>query len=292
MADSFYIRIRGEVKGPLSREQIVSQIRKKRLGRHHELSVDAVHWERAGDIPGLFDATVVLREEQPAVAAAVASVEAADSSGTASAAGATVGGLNADWYYAKGRNNIGPVTADELRAMLATGRLLGSDRVWHSSLEDWTPAQDLPQFMGSVADPGGARGQSSAQQGGSRKSIPKATFLEVLMGTSAGASLPEDAIYKYPNLTRYLLVAEGALRILFLVLLLALTAGFVVVVGDQARHLDLPLIIGVVIGAGFALVLQTLLLWLIFISCLAVLEVIRILIKIEDNTSQFTGNPE
>ena len=59
MAESLYIRIRGEVKGPWSREQIVALIRKKRLGKHHELSPDAVTWTRAGDFEGLFESTVL-----------------------------------------------------------------------------------------------------------------------------------------------------------------------------------------------------------------------------------------
>ncbi|MFN9977057.1 MAG: hypothetical protein ACK58T_44870, partial [Phycisphaerae bacterium] len=65
MSDTFYVRIRGDVKGPLSRELIVSQIRKKRLGRHHELSEDAVTWQRAGDFPGLFESNIPERDPEP-----------------------------------------------------------------------------------------------------------------------------------------------------------------------------------------------------------------------------------
>ncbi len=286
MADSYYIRIRGEVKGPLSREQIVSQIRKKRLGRHHELSADAIHWERAGEIAGLFEPAAVPKEETQQNAYS-GSVD--DAAATVSAPAA---GTDAGWYYAKGRNNIGPVTADELRAMLATSRLLGTDRVWHNTLEDWTPAHDLPQFMGSVADPGTNLNTQPEPRSAGRKLVPKATFVEVLMGTSQGASLPDDAIYKYPNLTRYLLIAENALRIIFIILLLAGTTTFVVIVGQNVENMEAPLLIGAVIGGGFALVFQAVVVWLLFISCLAVLELIRVLIKIEDNTSQSVGNFE
>ncbi|MEZ6040020.1 MAG: GYF domain-containing protein [Planctomycetaceae bacterium] len=281
MADAYYIRVRGQVKGPLSREQIVSQIRKKRLGRHHELSEDAVHWERAGDIPGLFESKFSASEE-PVVAAATAV-----DSGVGGSQPAVEENSDAGWYYAKGRNNIGPVTAAEIKSMLATSRLQGSDRVWHGSLEDWTPAQDLPQFMGSVAD-AGASPVGDRRQTQQKAVIPKATFLEVLMGTSKGASLPDDAIYKYPSLTRYLLVAEGACRIMFVLLSLAVTSGFMVLVGQevQNRFNDIAIILGVVLIAGIALVLQMVMLWLLFISCLAALEVVRVLIKIENNTSR------
>lgn len=287
MADAYYIRVRGEIRGPLSREQVLSQIRKKRLGRHHELSEDAVHWQRASDIPGLFESPAAAPDESAAAPAAVA---AATDGGPTAVQPAADGDAGAGWYYAKGRNNIGPVTAVEVKSMLATGRLLGTDRVWHSSLDDWTPAQNLPRFMGSVADHG-VSGVNPSRQTQGRPSVPKATFLEVLMGTSKGANLPDDAIYKYPNLSRYLLIAEGTCRIMFAILLLAVTAGFIVLVGQQVQTAsrNFPVLIGVVIAAGFVLVLQSVILWLLFISCLAALEVIRVLIKIEDNTSQPVG---
>jgi hypothetical protein len=61
MSDSYYVRIRGEVKGPVARSELVSQIRKKRMGRHHEVSTDAVTWMRAGDVPDLFEPVVAVR---------------------------------------------------------------------------------------------------------------------------------------------------------------------------------------------------------------------------------------
>ncbi len=283
MSDSYYIRVRGEVKGPLSREQIVSQIRKKRLGRHHELSADAVTWERAGDIQGLFEPAI--SSQQPIIEPVAVQTPNSASTTESTKDSASANG----WYYAKGRNNLGPVSADELRAMLATSRLLGTDRVWHETLEDWTPAQDLPQFMGSVADAGASSRRSERRSDG-KQSVPRATFIEVVMGTSRGASLPDDAIYKYPNLTRYLLIAEGAARILFVVLLLAVVSGFIVIVGQQMqfRDLDIAETIAVVLVAGIALVLQSIMIWLLFISCLAALELVRILIKIEDNTAELS----
>ena len=54
----YYIRVRGEVKGPWTEAQIQSQIRRKRIGRHHELSTDATNWQRAGDIAELFESAV------------------------------------------------------------------------------------------------------------------------------------------------------------------------------------------------------------------------------------------
>jgi hypothetical protein len=71
MSDSFYIRVRGDIKGPFSRPHLISLIRKKRIGRHHELSVDGTHWQKVGDVEGLFEAITpkVLLPEFSAVAA-------------------------------------------------------------------------------------------------------------------------------------------------------------------------------------------------------------------------------
>ncbi|HQE28034.1 MAG TPA: AIM24 family protein, partial [Phycisphaerae bacterium] len=45
-----------------------------------------------------------------------------------------------EWYYAKGNQQLGPVTTQELQAMAADGRLSPEDLVWKEGLADWTPA--------------------------------------------------------------------------------------------------------------------------------------------------------
>lgn len=149
MSDSYYVRIRGEVKGPVARSELVSQIRKKRIGRHHEVSPDAMNWVRAGDVPDLFEPVVEVRE---AVASQIehASTENSRAAGSRTRADESANQTDTEWFYAKGRNRLGPVTENELRTMLATGRIAGSDLVWNQSLEDWLPASQLPQFASLV----------------------------------------------------------------------------------------------------------------------------------------------
>ena len=145
MSDSYYIRVRGEVKGPIPKDQVVMQIRKKRLGRHHEVSTDALNWVRAGDVPDLFEPVVAVRA---AVAAPIQQpfIETSKATGSRIRADESVNQTETEWFYAMGRNRLGPVTENELRTMLATGRIAGSDLVWNQSLEDWLPASQLPQF--------------------------------------------------------------------------------------------------------------------------------------------------
>lgn len=290
MSDSFYFRVRGEVKGPFSREQIVSLIRKKRLGRHHELSTDAVIWTRAGEVEGLFESIAPAREE-PEVGYATAVPEADSKQDTGAAQRSSFHGSSSEddddeWHYAKGRNTLGPISSNELRAMLATGRLLGSDRVWNSSLADWVPAEDLPQFMGSVReDSQRSRGTSGPKSSTGSVNKGSSSYFDIVFGLSSGAALPDGSLYKYPSLTRYLQISEGINRIFFVLGLLG-TAGwyiFMVAASGFARE---GWIVAVMIFVGFAaLLLSWLLLWFFFISAMAALEFVRVLIKIEDNTS-------
>lgn len=43
------------------------------------------------------------------------------------------------WYYAKENNQFGPVTEDELRAKLAAGEVVATDKVWREGMPDWQP---------------------------------------------------------------------------------------------------------------------------------------------------------
>lgn len=292
MSDSFYFRVRGEVKGPFSREQIVSLIRKKRLGRHHELSTDAVIWTRAGEVEGLFESMAPAREE-PEVGYAIAVPEADSKQDTVAAQRSSSNGSSSEdeddeWHYAKGRNTLGPISSNELRAMLATGRLLGSDRVWNSSLADWLPAEDLPQFMGSVReDSSRPRAATSPRGGGGGGGSGggSSSYFDLVFGLSSGTSLPEGSLYKYPSLTRYLQISEGINRIFFVLGLLG-TAGWYIFMVAASGFTREGWMVAVTIFVGFAgLLLSWLLLWFIFITAMAGLEFVRVFIKIEDNTS-------
>lgn len=272
MSDQYYIRIRGEVKGPLAREQIVAQIRRKRLGRHHELSTDAINWLKAGDMPEFFEPAIVPRDQimpvdpQPVEAEPVQVPPQAKPE-------STTGDSDGDWYYAKSGNKLGPVSASDIQMWLSSGRLKTSDLVWHESFDNWIPAGDLPQFA------------SAAQSAGSQTNVggmPPAGFWEVLMGTSAAAKLPEDAVHKYPNLTRYLKIAETSIRVVFVLILFLNFAALIYVVGRAWSEQQWDVVAGGLIAAP----LQALLVWLVFISCMAALEFVRVVIKIEDNTSR------
>ena len=286
MSDSFYFRVRGEVKGPFSREQIISLIRKKRLGRHHELSTDAVIWTRAGEVDGLFESVAPARDE-PEVAYAIPETETKQEpagSGRSSSSSSGSDDQDDEWHYAKGRNTLGPISSNELRAMLATGRLLGSDRVWNSSLADWLPAEDLPQFMGSVREDTQRPSSTSAPRGGSGNGGRTTSFFDIAFGLSSGTALPEGTLHKYPSLTRYLQISEGINRIFFVLGLLVAAGWYIFLVAASGLTRDAVTIVGTIFVGFAGLLLSWLLLWFVFIAAMAGLEFVRVIIKIEDNT--------
>ena len=48
--------------------------------------------------------------------------------------------MAAQWYYAKGGQQLGPVATEELRALLRSGDLKAADLVWKDGMPDWSPA--------------------------------------------------------------------------------------------------------------------------------------------------------
>jgi len=152
MNDVWYVRVRGEVRGPLPHEELLSQIRKKRLGRHHEVSRDALQWQRAGEIRELFEPLV------PVLQPAASPDTSATGTTSLSNPGLEPAGFarNATprdvvWFYAKGGSRNGPISETELLALINAGQLEGSDLVWNEQLEAWTPLRQVPRLTNSSA---------------------------------------------------------------------------------------------------------------------------------------------
>jgi GYF domain 2/Domain of unknown function (DUF4190) len=57
------------------------------------------------------------------------------------------------WYYARGGEQLGPVSADELKGKLASGELSPQDLVWSEGMGNWQAAASVPQFAGAAAGP-------------------------------------------------------------------------------------------------------------------------------------------
>jgi len=282
MADNYYVRIRGEVKGPISEDQLIAQIRKKRLGRHHEVSTDAVNWMRAGDVPQLFEPVAVAQVPvQPTQVEERADSDDDDRRPQRSHLSEDQDPDATEWFYAKGKNRLGPVTEAQLRMMLATGRVTGSDMVWNESLDDWIEAGNLPQFAGVTGAPEQRANPLVSKSEPERR---PAGFFEVLLGLSQGAGLPSESSWRFPNLTRYLALAEGVLRILFVLQVAVIVVGWGYEI-YRAFQIENAFRLIVVALVGPVAVLAN---WLVFLTFLAAIEVVKVMVRIEHNTSKST----
>lgn len=54
------------------------------------------------------------------------------------------------WYYARGGQQHGPVSLDELRSLAASGQLEAKDLVWNPSMADWLPAGTVGGIIGAA----------------------------------------------------------------------------------------------------------------------------------------------
>ena len=61
MMEQYWIRVRGQVKGPFEEEQLQALVRRGQLSRIHEISADGDSWLRAEEYPQLFLSAVPVR---------------------------------------------------------------------------------------------------------------------------------------------------------------------------------------------------------------------------------------
>ena len=54
--------------------------------------------------------------------------------------------MTANWHYAKGTKQVGPVSCDCIRTLLANGQLSSSDKVWREGLSNWVEARLVPEL--------------------------------------------------------------------------------------------------------------------------------------------------
>lgn len=55
------------------------------------------------------------------------------------------------WYYAVRGKQCGPVSEDELKELLASGRLPSDSLVWKPEMPDWQPAARVPELADCLA---------------------------------------------------------------------------------------------------------------------------------------------
>jgi len=62
----------------------------------------------------------------------------------------------AQWYYTRGGQQAGPVSADQLRQMAATGQVAPNELVWREGMANWQPIGSVPDLGAAAAPPAAA----------------------------------------------------------------------------------------------------------------------------------------
>lgn len=57
------------------------------------------------------------------------------------------------WMYARGQQQFGPVTLEQLKQLMHTGQVQGADLVWRDGMPQWVPAQSVAELRGGDAAP-------------------------------------------------------------------------------------------------------------------------------------------
>lgn len=151
-SDTWFYRERGEIKGPFTQSQMQSLVRRRRVGRHMEVSQDSYQWVRAAEFPELFETSLTKKVRKSSDSILLAPKESAPddsarSGGDAeeevfevvpSPVKAETGNLPQEWHYIIGdREPVGPIAAEELIDLIQTGKVRPDDLVWHSGMTDW-----------------------------------------------------------------------------------------------------------------------------------------------------------
>jgi hypothetical protein len=174
-----FIRVRGKVVGPFGFDKLVALARKGQLSRMHDVSIDQMSWERAGQsYPQIWEEwTVMAPTPQPVEAQDVnfegnAGETAIEIDTSQSTEGAAM------WHYTKGGSEQSPITLDELKHLFSLGELTSDEDVWTEGMSQWRNAGDVPALADVV---------------GGKRPIPSGS-------SGLGAQVPQQQGYAQPQI--------------------------------------------------------------------------------------------
>lgn len=99
---------------------------------------------------------------------------------------------SAQWYYAQGDKQIGPVTSAQIRQLAGAGVLGQEDLVWREGMEEWIPAQGIKGLFKTESQTAGtfSNGPSAATEA----KIPEMASLPPVMETAMETAMePSDS---------------------------------------------------------------------------------------------------
>jgi hypothetical protein len=138
----YFVKIRGRTLGPFTADRLRQMAQQGQLSRINLISNDGQDWVKAGEFPDFFEG--VGSPARTAVAAVA----------TEPAVVAPVNGASnqakAEWHYAIGAQQHGPVTFGQIRGLVANGTLASGELVWKEGMADWEPVSSVPELAASL----------------------------------------------------------------------------------------------------------------------------------------------
>jgi hypothetical protein len=163
-AETWYVRARGRIQGPLSWAQLRALRDRGQLARFDQVSRDRQSWTPADSLErlfpragsgGAFVPAARARDRGPKSGSEPESVgflflDDDETSVAGRAVDSGSAGFVADepagWYYAESGTPQGPVGFSALKRLARDGRIDPATLYWRSGLEQWTPGSDLPEL--------------------------------------------------------------------------------------------------------------------------------------------------
>jgi hypothetical protein len=178
-AESWYVRARGRILGPLSWEQLQALRERGQIARFDQVSRDKQSWVPADSLEQLFprsgaggafitpgrakDQGPRRGPEREPETVGFLILDDDDTAHSGHVARSETPGSAADepagWYYAEGGAPQGPIGFSELKRLARDGRIGPETLYWKSGMDQWTAGSDLPElnFLWRYdADPGAA----------------------------------------------------------------------------------------------------------------------------------------
>ena len=157
----WYISKDGKREGPLSGDSLRFKIITGEVLPSDLVSKDIDgEWIKAGDVVDFSDddsgrsptPAPIADGGGPGGQSRAGSIEKmGDTAAMSETADQVTGGQSVPWYFAKNNKQQGPVTGSDLKKMVLSGEVAGTDLVWRDGMKDWVPASEVSNFEASVS---------------------------------------------------------------------------------------------------------------------------------------------
>ena len=132
--DRYYVRFKGRVLGPLTREKTVDLAKRGQITKQHELSPDGIAWQQAHEFPDLFASDRIATNTSP-----VKETAAPDSP-------------KEEWYAHFADSNQGPVDLAGMKNWITLGMVKKDTLIWRTGMAEWLPAELIRSEWFGVAN--------------------------------------------------------------------------------------------------------------------------------------------